>query len=75
MVRDFVEGCMFDLCINKSDIKIGIMAGNICPQCRAVLVRYGLNEKALNAVERMLVFVSSETIGKPIIFNEDAFLL
>lgn len=72
MVHDFAEGCMFDLCINKSDIKIGMIAGNICPQCRSVLVRYGLNEKALNAVERMLLFVRSEAIGKPIIFDEDA---
>lgn len=72
MVHDFAEGCMFDLCINKKDIKLGMIAGNICPQCRAVLVRYGINEKALNAVERMLWFVRSEAIGKPIIFDEDA---
>ncbi|MDE6435865.1 MAG: nucleotide-binding protein [Lachnospiraceae bacterium] len=72
MVHDFAEGCMFDLCVNKKDIKLGMIAGNICPQCRAVLVRYGINEKALNAVERMLWFVRSEAIGKPIIFDEDA---
>lgn len=72
MVHEFAEGCVFDLCINKSDIKLGMIAGNICPQCRAVLVRYGINEKALNAVERMLNFVRSEAIGKPIIFDEDA---
>ncbi|MCM1083294.1 MAG: nucleotide-binding protein [Clostridium sp.] len=72
MVHDFAEGCMFDLCINKKDIKLGMIAGNICPQCRAVLVRYGVNEKALNAVERMLCFVRSEAIGKPTIFDENA---
>lgn len=72
MVHDFAEGCMFDLCVNKTDIKLGMIAGNICPQCRAVLVRYGVCEKALNAVERMLWFVRSEAIGKPIIFDEDA---
>lgn len=72
MVHDFSEGCMFDLCMNKSDIKIGMIAGNICPQCRSVLVRYGLSEKAVNAVERMLLFVRSEAIGKPIIFDADA---
>lgn len=72
MVHDSAEGCMFDLCVNKRDIKLGMIAGNICPQCRAVLVRYGINERALNAVERMLWFVRSEAIGKPIIFDEDA---
>ena len=72
MVHDFAEGCMFDLCRNKTDIKLGMIAGNICPQCKSVLVRYGINEKALNAVERMLLFVRAEAIGKPIIFDEDA---
>lgn len=72
MVHDFAEGCIFDLCFDKIDIKLGMIAGNICPQCRAVLLRYGMSEKALNAIERMLWFVRSEAIGKPIIFNEDA---
>lgn len=72
MVHDYAEGCMFDLCVAKKDIKLGMVAGNICPQCKAVLVRYGINEKALNAVERMLLFVRMEAIGKPIIFDEDA---
>ena len=54
IVHDNAEGCMFDLCINKCDIKLGMIAGNICPQCRSVLVRYGIGEKALNAIERML---------------------
>ena len=49
-----------------------MIAGNICPQCKSVLVRYGINQKALDAVERMLSFVRAEAIGKPIIFDEDA---
>lgn len=72
MVHDYAEGCMFDLCMDKKDIKLGMIAGNICSQCQSVLVRYGINEKALNAVERMLSFVRAEAIGKPIIFDEDA---
>lgn len=72
MVHDSAEGCMFDFCGHKLDIKLGMIAGNICPQCRAVLVRYGINEKALDAIERMLAFVRTEAIGKPIIFDEDA---
>lgn len=72
MVHDYAEGCMFDLCMDKKDIKLGMIAGNICPQCKSVLVRYGINQKALDAVERMLSFVRAEAIGKPIIFDEDA---
>lgn len=72
IVHDCAEGCMFDLCVDKKDIKLGMVAGNICPQCKSVLVRYGFNEKALNAVERMLSFVRAEAIGKPVIFDEDS---
>lgn len=72
MVHDDPEGCMFDFCITKPDIKFGMIAGNICPRCRAELVRYGITEKAINAVEKMLWHVRAEAIGKPIIFDEHA---
>ena len=72
MVHNCAEGCMFDLCVDKKDIKLGMVAGNICPQCKAILAKYGVKEKALNAVERMLSFVRAEAIGKPIILDEDA---
>lgn len=72
ILHDSAEGCIFDFCGNKLDIKLGMIAGNICPQCKAVLKRYGINEKALDAIERMLAFVRAEAIGKPIIFDEDA---
>lgn len=72
MVHDNAEGCMFDFCMNKSDIHLGMIAGNICPKCRAILVRYGIHEKAIYSAERMLNYVRSEAIGKPIIFDEDA---
>ena len=76
MVHDRAEGCMFDFCYNKSDIKLGMIAGTICPQCRSVLHRYGIEERALNAIERVLLYVRSEAIGKPMIFNEnEAFIV
>lgn len=76
MVHDKPEGCIFDLCINKHDIKLGMIAGTICPQCRSVLLRYGVQERAINAIERILLYVRSEAIGKPIIFNEnEAFIV
>ncbi len=76
MVHDRAEGCMFDFCLNKPDIKLGMIAGTICPQCRSVLVRYGIDERALTAVERILLYVRSEAIGKPTIFDEnEAFIV
>lgn len=72
MVHDYAEGCMFDFCMNKPDIHLGMIAGNICPKCRAILVRYGIHEKAIYSAERMLNYVRSEAIGKPIIFDENA---
>lgn len=76
MVHDKAEGCMFDFCFNKPDIKLGMVAGTICPQCRSILLRYGIKERALNAIERILSYVRSETIGKPVMFNEnEAFIV
>lgn len=76
MVHDRAEGCMFDFCFNKPDIKLGMVAGTICPQCRSILLRYGVEERALNAIERILLYVRSEAIGKPIMFNEnEAFIV
>lgn len=72
MIHDYAEGCIFDLCINKTDIHLGMIAGNICPKCRGNLLRYGINEKSIYSVERMLSYVRSEAIGKPMIFDEDA---
>lgn len=76
LVHDRAEGCLFDFCGHKTDIKLGMVSGTICPQCRGVLVRYGVPEKALDAVERILLYVRSEAIGKPLLFNEkEAFIV
>lgn len=72
MVHDYAEGCIFDLCMDKTDIHLGMIAGNICPKCRGNLLRYGISEKAIYSVERMLSYVRSEAIGKPMLFDKDA---
>ena len=72
MVHDYAEGCIFDLCMDKTDIHLGMIAGNICPKCRGNLLRYGISEKAIYSVERMLSYVRSEAIGRPVVFDEDA---
>lgn len=76
MTHERAEGCMFDFCLKKTDIKLGMVAGTICPQCQSALLRYGISKKALNAIERILSYVRSEAIGKPIMFNEnEAFIV
>lgn len=60
-----ITGCMFDLCEKKSDIKISMSAGYICPECRIKLHQYGVTEIAIDAVENILAYVRAESIGKP----------
>lgn len=72
MVHDPAKGCIFDFCRNKSDIKLGMVAGNICQQCQNNLMSYGIDKKALYAIEKMLGIVRAETIGNPIDFDENA---
>lgn len=72
MVHDYAEGCIFDLCMDKTDIHLGMIAGNICPKCKGNLLCYGICEKAIYSVERMLSYVRSEAIGKPMVFDEEA---
>lgn len=70
------QGCMFDFCENKMDIKIGMVSGAICPQCYATLVRYGTSERALSAIESILEAVRAESIGKPLLINaNEAFIV
>ena len=76
IVHDKAEGCIFDFCSAKSDIKLGMIAGNICPQCQGILNRYGIQDAALNAIERILQYIRSEAIGKPNILNDNqAFIV
>lgn len=65
LVHEPPEACLLDFCQRKPDIKLGMVAGNICPQCRAVFLQYGTPEEAIDAVERILKVVRSEAIGRP----------
>lgn len=76
MVHRESKGCVFDFCFNKPEIKIGMTAGMICPDCRSLMQRYGVEDRALDAIERVLRFVRLETTGKHMILNDsDAFVV
>ena len=46
--------CKIIIIYVKTDIHLGMIAGSICPKCRANLARYGISEKAIYSTERML---------------------
>ncbi len=76
MVHKSSEGCLFDFCQIKGEIKLGMRAGVICPKCRVALNGFGVNTDAIEAAEKMLKTVRAETIGRPIQLNEDdAFIV
>lgn len=69
-------GCPADLSLHKPDIKLGMIAGVICPQCRATFLTYGARPEALDAIERVLKFVRAEAIGRPMLVETDrAFIV
>ena len=76
MVHLKPEGCLFDMCIQKNDIKYGMLSGSICPICKGKLLRYGIDENAIRAVEKMLSFVRLEGIGMSTLENyNQAFIV
>lgn len=76
MVHQKAEGCLFDFCGKKSDIKIGMVAGSICPTCKAYLLRFGISNCAIDAVEKMISFVRASSIGRPMLINtNEAFVI
>lgn len=63
-VHEVATSCMFDLCETKPEIIAGMHAGCVCPQCRARLLEYGMDEDALVATDKMLDAVRSESLGR-----------
>ena len=46
LVHEPPRGCMMDFCDHKPDIKLGMVAGNLCLDCRGALLQYGTPEEA-----------------------------
>jgi hypothetical protein len=75
-VHEPPQGCMNDFCGDKSNIKLGMVAGNLCLHCKGVLLRYGTPQDAIDAVEKILRFVRLEAIGLPVLIEPDrAFIV
>ena len=69
MVHEPPVGCMFDMATHKPDIKYGMVAGNLCPQCEGQLRTLGIPLDAIDAVTRILTLVRAEAIGKPVLLD------
>ncbi|RHW28307.1 hypothetical protein D0Z08_04850 [Nocardioides immobilis] len=59
------RGCANDLSANKANIRFGMLAGSLCPECAAVMTQYGMSDEQVAAVRRMLALVRDEALGTP----------
>jgi hypothetical protein len=71
MVHEPAVGCIYDMTINKPDIKYGMIAGNICANCVARLRALGIKADAIDALLRILDVVRSEALGIPVVLDPD----
>lgn len=69
--HELPQGCISDFYGHKPDVKLGMVAGNICPVCEGVLLRYGMNRYAIDALRYILEVVREESIGRPRIVDPD----
>ena len=48
------DDCLFDFCSRKSDIKISMRSGRLCPTCERVLYDYGVTQEQFQAINVLL---------------------
>ena len=66
IVHEPPVGCLFDLTVTKPNIKLGMVAGNICHRCVGQLRALGTPEGATDSVSRIVSLVRAEALGRPI---------
>lgn len=71
MVHEPAVGCVYDMAVNKRDIKYGMMAGNVCATCVGRLRGLGAKQEAIDALVSILDLVRSEALGIPLSLNPD----
>lgn len=58
LCHDPALGCLFDLCSYKADIRLGMVAGGLCPKCHDTLREMGASETHLQDLTRILNVVA-----------------
>ena len=76
IVHEPPVGCIYDLSVEKKNIKLGMVAGNVCHQCVGQLRALGTPEAAIDSVVKIVSLVRSEALGRPIPFDpSEAFVV
>jgi hypothetical protein len=70
-VHEPPQGCLLDMCVNKLDIKLGMITGNLCQICEGKLRTLGINQQTIDGVINILELVRSEALGRPIELNPE----
>lgn len=66
IVHEPPEGCIFDMAANKTDIRLGMVGGNLCATCASRLKAFGTDEEAIAAVTNIVELVRREALGRPV---------
>jgi hypothetical protein len=69
MVHKIPEGCLFDMAGDKLDVRYGMVAGNLCPGHVESLKQLGVEDRAIEALRRILNIVRREAQGTPLDIN------
>jgi len=69
LVHEPPVGCIYDLALLKPNIKLGMVAGNVCHRCVGQLRALGTPDAAIDAVIRIVSLVRAEALGRPITFD------
>lgn len=69
IVHEPPVGCVYDFSLEKPNIKLGMVAGNLCHQCVGQLRALGTSDAAIDAVRRIVAIVRAEALGQPITFD------
>ena len=52
--------CIFDFCERKTDIKISMRSGRICPNCETKLLDFGVSEEQFQAINVLLKLMTGK---------------
>ncbi|MHB9024851.1 MAG: hypothetical protein ACYC7E_11865 [Armatimonadota bacterium] len=69
LVHEPPKGCLFDMSTRKLDIRLGMVAGNLCARCASTLRQFGTDQNAIDAIDRIVNLVRSEALGKPVLLD------
>lgn len=69
IVHEPPVGCLFDMTVLKPNIKLGMVAGNLCHRCVGQLRALGTPEAAIDSVSQIVSLVRAEALGRPVAFD------